>query len=432
MKTLSKILQLYRQPHLLCLLLLGIASGIPFILVSSTLSIWLVQTGYSNTAIGWMFLSTLPYGLKFLWAPLIDQYSIPLLCEKFGQRRGWALFSQAFLILAILGLSLTDPAKNIYITAGCALLLSFCAATQDIVLDAYRIEKVHAYELPVGTALSGIGFRIGMLISGAGTLWLSSQYHWSIVYAIMATLILIGPIAVLLAKEPQKTPHSKTIENQTFPSFKKHFLNIKTSFVVFIERPQWMLLIGFIFFYKITDAMPNAMNGPLLLDLGYTTNEIAYMAKTLGTCMMIIGGFLGGILITQLGALRGIMVCGIAQLLSPLLFIFLVIAEHHSYNLMNTMAIQQICCGMGHTAFITYISSLCTKTLTATQFSLFLSISSSARILLSACGGIAADYLEWNTFFLCVTLSGIPFLYLLGRLARLQENTSELIRQPNT
>lgn len=427
MRTLFKTLQLYTRPHLLCLLLLGIASGIPFILVSSTLTVWLVQVGYSNTAIGWMFLSTLPYGLKFLWAPLIDHYSIPFFCTKLGQRRGWALFSQVFLILAIFGLSFTNPQNNLYTTAIFAFLLSVCSSTQDIVLDAYRIEKVNSHELATGTALSGIGFRIGMLISGAGTLWLSSRYSWSTVYGLMGIISFIGPFAVFLAKEPS---HTTSIQKQTtFPSFHTHLQYVKNSFFAFVQRPQWLLLLSFIVFYKITDAIPNAMNGPLLLDLDFTTDEIAYISRTFGIFMMIIGGFVGGILMTQWGPVRGIVVCGTAQLLSPLAFILLSTTEHNYTILTFTIAIQQLCCGMGHTAFITYLSSLCTKTLTATQFAILHSISSFARILLSTCGGWASDHLEWGAFFLWVTLSGIPFLYIL---ARLQETDNGLIRQPNT
>lgn len=426
MKTLSYILQLYTRPHLLCLLLLGIASGIPFILVSSTLTIWLVQLGYSNTVIGWMFLTTLPYGLKFLWAPIIDRYSIPVLCTRFGQRRGWAFFAQGFLILSIVALSVTDPVKNIYLTACSAFCLSICAATQDIVLDAYRIEKAKTHELAIGTALSGIGFRIGMLLSSAGTLWLSSRQAWSTVYIWMAILSLIGPITVFLAKESIRRPQEI---NTVFPSLIQHFQHVKDSFISFIGRPQWMWLLCFIFFYKVSDAIPNAMNGPLLLDLDFSTDEIAYIAKTFGTLMMIIGGFLGGILMTILGNLRGIAVCGSAQLLSPLVFLVLVITEHNSSTLMLIIAIQQLCCGMGHTAFITYISRLCTPTFTATQFAIFHSMSSSARILLSALGGWISAHLEWSTFFLGVSLFGIPFLYTLTRL---EEYPHGFIRRTNT
>lgn len=427
MQTLTTILKLYTRPHLLSILLLGIASGIPFILVSFTLSIWLVQVGYSNTTIGWMFLTTLPYSLKFLWAPLLDHYSIPFLCRTFGQRRGWAFFTQGFLGIAILGLSLTDPIHNIYLTVCCAFFLSFCATTQDIVLDAYRIERLAPDELAVGTAVGGIGFRIGMLISSAGTLWLSSRYTWSTVYGLMACLSFIGPLAVYLAKEPfnKKEEHYQ----QKFPSFYSHLASIKASFVTFRQRPQWRLLLCFIFFYKVSDAIPTAMSGPLLIDLQFTTDEIAYAAKTFGMIMMIIGGFSGGILVSQWGPIRGVLVCGTAQLLSPLVLIFLVMAGHNMTVLMFTIAVQQFCCGMGHTAFVTYISSLCTKTLTATQFALFYSVSSASRILLSACGGFMSDHVEWTTFFFFVTLCGIPFLYIIKRL---EENPYGLIRQTNT
>lgn len=427
MQTLTNILKLYTRPHLLCILLLGIASGIPFILVSFTLTIWLVQAGYSNTTIGWMFLTTLPYSLKFLLAPLLDRYSIPFLCQKFGQRRGWMLFAQIFLSIAIFGLSLTDPIKNIYLTLGCAFFLSFCATTQDIVLDAYRIERLTPNELGVGTALGGIGFRIGMLISSAGTLWLSSRYTWSTVFGLMAFLSLIGPFAVYLAKEPFKSNETEDYQS-TFPSFSSHLASIKESFVTFMQRPQWRLILCFIFFYKVSDAMPTAMSGPLLIDLQFTTDEIAFAAKIFGMLMMIIGGFIGGIVVSQWGPTRGAMLCGTAQLLSPLVLIFLVMAGHDMSVLMLTIAIQQLCCGMGHTAFVTYLSSLCTKKLTATQFALFYSISSASRILLSTSAGFISDHIAWSTFFLIVTLCGLPFLYIIRKL---EDNPYGFIRQAN-
>ncbi len=426
MRKLSEILRLYTHPSLVCLLFLGIASGIPFILVSSTLTIWLVQTGYSNTHIGWMFLCTLPYGLKFLWAPLIDRYPIPFLCKKFGQRRGWAFFAQIFLILAIFCLSLSDPIHNIYITAACAFVLSICSATQDIVLDAYRIDKVSANELPVGTALMGIGFRIGMLLSSTGTLWVSSRFGWSMAYSLMAGLSFIGPIAVYCAKEPQNTLVKHGYPYTTLPTLSKHLRAVRAAFIDFIQRPKWILILLFIVFYKISDAIPNAMSGPLLLDLEFSTDEIASVARTFGILMMILGGFLGGIIISLLTPSLGAMVCGSLQLLSPLAFIPLIWVGHDMSTFMFSIAVQQLCCGMGHTAFVTYLSSLCTKNLTATQFSLLYSLSSLSRIFLSAVGGFISDCVEWSTFFLCVTLSGIPFLYIL---IKLRENLYGLIRQ---
>lgn len=428
MHKLSQVLQLYTHPSLVCLLFLGIASGIPFILVSSTLTVWLVQAGYSNSIIGWMFLCTLPYGLKFLWAPLIDRYPIPFLCKKFGQRRGWAFFAQIFLILAILCLSLTDPQHNIYITAVCAFILSCCSATQDIVLDAYRIDKVNANELPVGTALMGIGFRIGMLLSSAGTLWLSSRFGWSFAYGFMAALSFIGPIAVYCAKEPDSTSMKHGYPYTTLPTLSRHLHAVRSAFIDFIQRPKWMLILLFILFYKISDAIPNAMSGPLFLDLEFSTDEIASVARTFGILMMIIGGFLGGIVISLLTPSLGAMVCGSLQLLSPLAFIPLIWTGHDMPTFMFCIAIQQLCCGMGHTAFVTYLSSLCTKNLTATQFSLLYSLSSLSRIFLSALGGFISDWVDWTTFFLLVTLSGLPFVYIL---IRLRENSYGLIRQSN-
>lgn len=425
MTQITDILKLYLRPHLFGILLLGFVSGLPFVLVSSTLTIWLAKTGYSNSTIGWMFLTTLPYCLKFTWAPFIDRTKIPFLTEKFGQRRGFALFTQIFLILSILGLGLTDPNHNIYLTAFCAFILSFCSASQDIVLDAYRIERVSREELAVGTSLAGVGFRVGMLVGSAGTLYLASRYSWALVYGIVAFLSLLGPLTIFFLEEPkpENASNQKTVSS--------YFSILKTAVAEFTRHPEWALILLFILFYKASDAIPQAWSGPLLIELEFTTDEIASIVKTFGIIVMIIGGLLGGIIVSKLGTYRGILLCGTLQLLSPCMFMLLALAGRDLFFLTLTIAVQNFCCGMGNTAFVTYLSSLCSRKFTATQFSLIYSFSSFARIILSAGAGWIADYVEWTYFFFFVMLFGAPFLLIILKLQHKEKIRDKLRAEEN-
>ena len=428
MKQFFQILKYHKQPHILSLMFLGFVSGLPFLLVVSSLPIWLTPIGYSKTIIGWMFLTTIPYSTKFLWAPLIDQYQLPYLCDYFGQRRGWALCIQVFLFISIIGLGLSDPQNHIVLTVFFAFLVSFCAASQDIVLDAYRIERLKTHELGIGTSMSGIGFRLGMLVSGAGSLYLQSLFSWSFAYIAMAFIGLIGIITTLLVDEVQSQEISSEVE-QHYKIKSKDFIaylqGVLNSFMAIGRHAGWPLLILLIFFYKIGDSIPNAMSGPLFVDLEFSAIEIANASKTFGLLMMIFGGFCGGIVVSKVGLRNGLIIGGIVQILSPLMFLILSINGHNEFVFFVTVGIQSFSCGVGSTAFVAYLSGICRGGYTATQFAVLYSFSSMSRIILSSVSGYAADHVTWASFFAVTTLLSILFILVLKEFERAQSKIVE-------
>lgn len=412
MTKLSKVLHLFTRPSLLSYSILGFASGLPFILVSSTVSIWLSTLGFSLTTIGLIFLTTVPYSLKFLWAPFLDRLAIPKLCAFYGQRKGWAIAGQIGLFFSLVALAMVNPTQQCILTAFIIFLISFFAATQDMSLDAFRIEQLSETELPIAVSLGGIGFRTGMLIGGAGTLYWASLYSWSLVFWISAILVLLGPLGMVFLKEKNLTIK----ENLPSSSALSYFQTLWSALKEFIDRKDWHWIIAFIFVYKAIDAIPHAMGGPLLIDLNFNLEEIAFVAKAFGVFIMILGGIVGGILISVYGIHRGIFISAIAQIFPPFTFMLLALMGHHSPTLIFTITIQNFCCGLGAPAFYTFLTTLCTKRLTATQFSILYSLGSLARILFSAGSGWFADQFSWVLFFSLVTLLGIPLLWIVTRL----------------
>jgi MFS family permease len=414
MNTLSNIFQVYKRPHIWAISCLSFSGGLPFLLIVSTLPIWLKDVSCSIEQISYIFLVSAPYSLKFLWAPFIDQYTIPILSKKLGHRRSWALFSQVFLFISTLLLAHSHPEKNIHITALLAFLMSFFAATQDIVLDAYRIERLTKEELGIGTSLSGVGFRLGMLTSGAGTIYLSHYYSWKMIYTIAALLGFIGMLVIAFVKEPEKTK----IDNSTKDIYKiqeKNFLSyikiVAKSFLNIRRHENWQYIILFIFLFKIGDAIPNSMGSLFFMDVGFSKLQIGD-AKTVGIIMMIIGSIIGGVIVAKHSIFKSIFLCGIIQVASPLAMYGMTFAGHSETVLLVSQGIQCAACGIGSIAFVTYLSSLCSGGFTATQFSVLYSFSSISRIILSSGSGWILGYSQcsWSTFFLYTTLLSALFI----------------------
>lgn len=411
---LPNILKVFKRPHILAISCLSFSCGLPFLLFVSTLPIWLKDVNCSLEQISYMFLVTIPYSLKFLWAPAVDQYSVPLLTKILGQRRSWALGSQIFLFIFILLLANTQPEKNIYLTALFSFLAATCAATQDIVLDAYRIERLTKEELGLGTSLSGVGFRLGMLASGAGTIYLANYYSWKTIYIMSALLGLIGMIVIVFVKEPgsaekeHKLDEIYKIQNNSFFSYVK---NVKKSFFNIKRHANWKYIILFVILFKISDAIPNSMSAIFFMDLGFSKLQLGD-AKTVGIIMMILGSIVGGIVIDQYAILRSLLICGIVQILAPLSMYGMSLLEDNNIALFIAQGLQSFVCGIGSTAFVTYLSSLCTGGFTATQFSILYSFSSVSRIALSSLSGWAFVYFQctWSAFFLGTSIASLLFL----------------------
>ena len=387
--------------RMLVALVMGFTSGLPLLLTGSVLQAWLKDSGVSLAAIGAASLIGLPYTLKFLWAPLFDRFTLPL----FGRRRGWLLLMQIILAAALVGLSLSNPATNLWGVALAALLVTFFSASQDIVVDAYRRESLHDAELGFGSALFVNGYRIGMLLAGGGGLILADLLSFPAMYQVMAAFMGVGIITTLLAREPTLPPGApRTLKSAVIEPF-----------VEFFKREEAWLILAFILFYKLGDTLATAISTPFYLDLGFTKTEIGAVVKLFGFWATILGGTLGGIWILRMGMYRALWTFGILQMLSTFGFVLLAHLGPHLSGLAAVVAVENFTGGLGTAAFVGFMGAMTDKRFTATQYALLSSLMGVPRVILSAPTGWMAETMGWTLFFLTCTLMALPGLWLLRR-----------------
>lgn len=402
---------LYLHPRILTVAVLGFTSGLPLALTASTLAVWLAEAGIAMTAIGLFAAIGTPYALKFLWAPLVDQSPLPWLTRKLGRRRGWLVLSQLLLMLALLLLGLSHPADNIWMTATAALIVAVLSATQDIVIDAYRVEILEEKQQGAGAAIMVFGYRIGMLASGAGALLIAESWGWFVSYSCMALLILPGMAVVLLAGEPASI---KPIRHESWVAWFNHAV-IKP-FSSFTRHAGWWLILLFVIFYKFGDAFAGVMTNPFLVDVGFTKSELATIVKTWGLAATLIGAFLGGSLVHRLGIWQSLWLGGLLQMGSNLMFVWQAHAGHDLFILAAVIAVENLAGGMGTAAFVAYISMVCQREYTATQYALLSALAATGRTWLSAASGGFAETMGWSGFFMFSTVLALPGLLLLSWL----------------
>lgn len=425
--------RVYADKRVLLFVFLGFSSGLPLALVGTTLSAWLAESGISKTAIGLFGLVGLPYSLKFLWAPLLDRVRLPFLTQRLGRRRGWALLSQLGLALSLVALSGADPVADTTTVAVLALVLAFFSASQDIVIDAYRVELLPPDAYAAGAAVHVLGYRFGMLTSGAGALYLASTLPWGEVYGIMAGFVAVGIGAVLLAPEPAppRTEHHIRAASGSRLGRLAAWSRaaILAPFADFMRRPLWPALLVFIALFKLGDVFVGVMAMPFYLELGFSKIHIANVTKVFGLLAMIAGGFFGGAVVHRFGVLRGLMLCGLVQMLSNLVFAGLAAIGPDVAALTLAIAVENVSGGMATAAFIAFLSTLCTPAYAATQYALLSSLFAFARDVLGAGGGWLADQMDWVAYFLLATLAALPALLLLGwmlqSIRRLEPDRSE-------
>ncbi len=424
----------YRDRRMLVILFMGFSSGLPFGLLGDPMSAWLREEGISLTTIGLFSLLSVPYSLKFCWAPLIDRLPIPILTGLLGKRRSWAIVTQIALILVVVGLGTTDPAADLGLTALFALMVAFWSASQDIVIDAYRIEILEEQEYGAGAGATMLGWRVGQLASAAGGLFLADQVDWSVVYMVMAALVFVGIGAVLFADEPITIISRETIVREQrvagflgrFPDLPEWLANSVTWFygavvcplAEFMTRRHWLAILLFVLLYKFGDSLLSVMKTPFLLDLSFSKSEIAAVTKIFGFNAVIAGTLAGGILIARYGILPCLLAFGLLQGLSNLVFVVQAWAGHDLSVLAVTIAVENVTAGLGNAAFVAYLSSLCNTAYTATQYALLTSVMAFARTVLSSSAGWLAESLGWIDFFLLTTVAALPGLVLLIWLMR--------------
>jgi PAT family beta-lactamase induction signal transducer AmpG len=393
---------------------MGFASGLPLALTFGTLSFWLSEVGVSRTSIGLFALVGISYSLKFLWSPAIDRMPIPFLTAWLGRRRGWALTIQPLLALAILTLGLTNPSSNPGLTALAAVVVAFLSASQDIVIDAYRIELLRPEEQGAGAAATQWGYRFGMLAASAGALYAASFGGWSFAYAMMAALMVVGMAAVWFTPEPGGIRVFEPLPGQSTLSRIDPFADM-------LGRRGALAILCFVVLYKFGDALAATMSNPLYVSLGFTKVEVANIGKAYGFVANLAGLAAGGIVVLRLGVMRALLVCGILQMLSNLMYVLQAWVGHDISTLALTIGVENFTGGMGSAAFVAYLSGLCNLAFTATQYALLTSLAAVGRTTLSASGGALADALGWTPFFVLATAACLPGLLLLLRVMRFEE-----------
>lgn len=419
----------YRDPRILSLIFLGFASGLPFGALAEPLSAWLTESGLSKTEIGLFALVSLPYSLKVLFAPFIDRLPLPFFTRTFGRRRGWALAAQILLMAALATLGTVNPATHASMAALLAAAVAFASATQDTVLDAYRVEILEERQLAAGAASMVTGWRAGQMLAGAGGLILGDMLPWSVVFATLAAFALVGSVTLLLRPEPKPRVDANSAAREKVAAtwlVQQRWLARPVAdalgwlyaacvcpFLDFLRRRGWPAILAFILLYKFGDAVLAVMKVPFFLELGFTKTDIAEVVKIFGLVTILLGGLLGGLVVARIGILRGLLVCGLAMALSNLIFVAQAWVGADLAMLALTVSVENITTGMGTTAFVAYMSSLCNVAYTATQYALLTSLMAFGRTTLSACAGWLADRMDWPTFFVVTTLAAAPGLMIL-------------------
>lgn len=414
----NRKLKMYFSKKMLITVAFGFSSGLPLALVFGTLSLWLKDYSIAYKTIGAFSLLRLPYSFKWLWAPLVETVKIPIL-NKLGRRKSWAVFAQMGLLFSIIGLSLIKPNEHIVYMALGALLVSFFSATQDIVLDAFRVEIFsgrHISEVK-GATMYVLGWRLGSIVSSAGAIGLASVVSWNMVYFINALFVIFGIIAVLLAKEPpEKRSEKREIKSNIWQ------YALVSPFKQFMEKPCWIICLLIVFSYRLSDAYFGPLAYPFYADLGFTKIEIAYVSKLYGMVATIIGGLLGGYVLGRVGLLKGLLIFGVLQGLTTALYIPLYYVGHNIGFLMLTISVENLCSGMATTAIIAFMSILCNQGYTATQYALLSSLPGFARDVFASTSGHILEATSWPVFFGWSSFLALPGVILCWYLYKKNPN----------
>ncbi len=392
---------------MLTMLVMGYSAGLPLLLTGSTLQAWMTDANVDLTQIGMVSLLGQPYVYKFVWSPLMDQYSLPFL----GRRKGWILVTQILLSLSIFSISFFNPSSSIGMIAFVALLVAFFSASQDIVIDAYRREILAEEELGLGSSVYIYGYRLAMIVSGAMALFMADNMSWDKVYQVMALCMIPALLFTFFAPmETDQYIRPRTLQEAVFGPLKEFF-----------GRHGAWLMLSFILLYKIGDAMASNLTTPFILDLDYTKTDIATVAKTFGMVATLLGGFIGGVMMTKISIKRSLWMFGILQAISTFGFAALPSLPHALTSLAIVIAIENLASGMGTAAYTAYMASITNRQFTATQYALLSSLMGIPRVIISAPTGWMAKEMGWEWFFIFCVLVAIPGLVLIPKIFKLNE-----------
>jgi PAT family beta-lactamase induction signal transducer AmpG len=423
--------RVYLEPASLRMLALGFSAGLPLLLVFGTLSFWLREAGIDRTTIGYLSWVGLAYGFKWVWAPLVDRLPIPLLTRALGRRRSWLLLSQCTIVAALIGMALTDPKIALMPIVWCALAVAFASATQDISLDAYRIESADVDRQAALAATYQTGYRLAMIWAGAGALWLAARAEvlpvsgatayqhgaWQTAYLVMAASMVVGIVTVLFSPEParRELPPARNAAEWLRGALVEPFAD-------FLRRYRWQaaLILALIAIYRISDVVMGIMANPFYVDMGFTKDEVAAVTKIYGVIMTLVGAFIGGVLSMRFGVMRILMLGAILSAASNLLFAWLAGHGHDVTALIFVVSADNLSSGIASAAFVAYLSSLTNVNYSATQYALF---SSMMLLLPKTIAGFSGQYVDsfgYGSFFTGTALLGVPVLLLVWLASRVK------------
>ena len=425
----------YLEPASLRMFTLGFSAGLPLLLVLGTLSFWLREAGIDRTTIGYLSWVGLAYGFKWVWAPLVDRMPIPPLTTLLGRRRGWLLLSQMLVMAGLVGMAFNDPQQSLQPVVWCALAVAFGSATQDIALDAFRIESADADHQAALAASYQTGYRLAMIWAGAGVLWLASRAEtapvagavnaaqayqhgaWQTAYLVMAASMLVGVITVLLSPEPvhRPLPPARNAAEWLQGALVEPFADFLRRY-----RGQAVLILALIATYRISDVVMGIMANPFYVDMGFTKAEVAAVTKVYGVIMTLVGAFLGGALAMRFGVMRVLMLGAILSAASNLLFAWLAGFGHSVTGLIFVVSADNLAGGIASAAFIAYLSSLTNVNYSATQYALFSSMMLLLPKWVAGFSGRYVDAFGYEQFFVTTALMGVPVLALVWLASRRQ------------
>ena len=407
-------MRIYFQSRFLLVGLLGFFSGLPLALTGATLTAWLADAKVDRAAIGLFAAVATPYAFKFLWSPLLDGVGLPWLNARLGRRRSWLLLTQLLLVVAMLLMSATDPALNPWLTGLAAVFVATLSATQDTVIDAYRVELLTTDEQGTGAAAATFGYRIAMLISGAGGLYAADQFGWHSTYMMMSGIMALGLLVTLFAREGVTSESAKKLH-----SVRAFFVEyVAAPFCDFMTRPHWLAILAFVILYKLGDAFMGVMFNPFLLDLGFTKTQIAEIVKFYGLIATLVGSFVGGAVVGRISLFRALFLSGLLHMATNLLLVVQAKLGANAHFLIASISLENFTGGMSTTAFVAYLAALTKRHYTATQYALLSSLAAFGRTWLSTPSGALALALGWAPFFAVASLMALPGLAVLTWLER--------------
>ncbi|HEX8691279.1 MAG TPA: MFS transporter [Longimicrobium sp.] len=399
------LFRMFGQRKMAAMLLLGFASGLPFLLTRDTLQAWLSVEGIDLATLGFVSLISFPYTWKWLWAPFMDRYTPPFM----GRRRGWLLLLQVLLMLAIAAMALHDPSKGLRLLSATAIAIAFIGASQDIVFDAYKADALEERELGAGASIGVLGYRVAMLLAGSLGLILADRLSWPTVYLIMAALMLVGIAGTLIAPEPVlRAPPPQTLRDAVVLPFQEFFQRAHAG--------RAIAILAFIVLYKLGDSFAANMATPLLISekgLGFTQTDVGVVKNGVGLAATIVGVLAGGTLLAKLGINRSLWLFGILQIVSNLGYYTLSLRGKDYAVMTGAITVENFCAGLGTAAFVAFLLALCNQRFSATQYALLSSLTAAGRDFLASPAGAIADKMGWPGFFLFTVVIGIPGLLLL-------------------